>query len=133
MSHLKEVQTLDCNKSHWVAHGPGGTSMEWNTEITEEIPNQRIAWQSTSGMIKHHGSVSFQAAPGGRGTEIVVELVYHPPGGALGRGIAWLTGEEPQFQIQEDLRRFKQMVETGEVATTEGQPTGRGRSWIPGM
>jgi uncharacterized membrane protein len=133
MSHLKEVQTLEGNKSRWIAHGPAGSSVEWDAEVTEEIPNRKITWQSTSGTIKHHGSVSFQAAPGGRGTEIAVELVYHPPGGALGRGIAWLSGEEPDFQIQEDLRRFKQMVETGEVATTEGQPTGRGRSWVPGM
>jgi len=133
MTHLKEVTRLDERRSHWLAHGPTGSSVEWDAQVTEDIPAERIAWKSTDGDITNSGSVSFRSAPGGRGTEIYVELVYHPPGGELGRTIAWLFGEEPEFQIQEDLRRFKQMVETGEVATTEGQPTGRGRSWIPGM
>lgn len=133
MSHLKEVSRLDDRNSHWIAQGPAGSSVEWDAEVTEDIPAEKIAWKSTGGDISNWGSVSFRSAPGGRGTEIYVELVYDPPGGEIGRGIAWLFGEEPDFQIQEDLRRFKQMVETGEVATTEGQPTGRGKSWIPGM
>lgn len=134
MRHLKQVEVLEGNRSRWIAHAPVGSSVEWEAEMTQDVPNQRIAWRTINGDVNHSGAVRFEPAPGGRGTEVRVELNYRPPLGALGSAVAWLLGEEPEFQIQEDLRKFKQIVETGEVPTTEGQPTGRGgRSLIPGF
>jgi uncharacterized membrane protein len=135
MRHLKSVEVLDERRSHWIAYSPTGLSVSWDAEIGEDRPNRFLAWNTTSGSgVAHTGSVSFLPAPGDRGTEITVELSYRPTGGVLAATLANIfSSEAPEFQIQEDLRKFKQMMEAGEVATTEGQPTGRGRSWIPGL
>jgi len=120
MSHLVSVKT-DGRRSHWVAHGPAGMKVEWDAEIINEEPNRLIAWRSLEGsQVSTAGSVHFRPAPGGRGTEVVVSLKYDPPGGKLGSWLAWLFGEEPTLQVRDDLRRFKQLVETGAVATAAG-------------
>jgi uncharacterized membrane protein len=119
MRHLETVEPQGGNRSHWVAKAPLGAKVAWDAEITEDVPGSRIAWRSLP------GSVSFRAAPGERGTEVHVYLKYQPPLGPLGATFAKLFGEEPSQQISEDLRRFKQRMETGEIATTQGQPSGR--------
>ena len=125
MRHLRSVTELPSGLSHWVARGPAGITVTWDAEIVADQPGERIAWKSVNGAtVQHAGSVRFQLAPGGRGTEIHVELAYEPPAGALGVAVAKLLGEEPDLQIREDLRRFKQSIETGEIATTDGQPQG---------
>ena len=87
----------------------------------QDRPNEWIAWRSVEGAdVENSGSVTFRRAPGARGTELRVHLQYRPPGGRLGRGIAWLSDEEPGQQIRHDLRRFKQMMETGEVPASDG-------------
>lgn len=134
MRHLKSVEMTDGKRSHWIAYAPMGATVEWDAEVIEDRPGETIAWKTISGAVDHSGSVRFQRAPGGRGTEVSVELDYRPPGGVAGAVLAQLFGEEPEFQIQEDLRHFKQVMETGEIPTTEGQPTGRGgRTLIPGL
>jgi uncharacterized membrane protein len=126
MYHLESVQDLGDKRSHWVAKGPAGTQVEWDAEIIEDQPNEMIAWRSLAGaQVPNSGSVHFERAPGERGTLVRVELQYTPPAGVIGAGIAQLFGEEPEQQIKEDLRRFKQVMETGEVITTEGQSAGR--------
>ncbi len=126
MGHLKSVEDLGGGRSHWVAKGPLNTSVEWDAEITEDIPNTRLAWCSLEdAQVPNEGSVRFQEAPAGRGTEIHVHLKYQPPLGPLGAIVAKLFGEEPSQQIGQDLKRFKQRMETGEIATTEGQSSGR--------
>jgi uncharacterized membrane protein len=113
-------------RSHWVAKAPAGTTVEWDAEITEDRPNELIAWRSLEGAdVDSAGTVRFEQAPGGRGTVVKLEMHYHPPAGALGAGIAKLFGEDPEWQVKEGLRRFKQLMEIGEVITTEGQPAGR--------
>lgn len=125
MSHLEAVNEIDATRSHWVAKAPAGTTVEWDAEITEDIENSLISWRSLPGAnIENSGTVRFQPTPG-RGTEIHVSLCYEPPGGKLGQALAWLSGEEPGRQIADDLRRFKQMIETGQVTTTSGQPSAR--------
>lgn len=127
MTHLESVKTIDATRSHWVARAPLGQTVSWDAEILNETPNELIAWKSIPGStINQAGSVRFRPAPGGRGTELTVELNYEPPGGQVGATIAWLFGEEPSWQIQEDLRRFKQLMEAGEIPTIEGQPSCRG-------
>ncbi len=124
MSHLEAVQLTGPNRSRWTAKAPAGTSIEWDAEIIEDRPNERIAWRSLGGAVHHAGSVDFRPAPGGRGTEVSVELEYRTPAETLGAAFAKLFGEEPGQQIQDDLRRFKWLMETGEIPTTENQPSG---------
>jgi len=103
-----------------------GNSVQWNAEIVRDEENRLIAWASVEGSdIDNSGFVRFQSAPAGRGTEVKVVIEYNPPGGAIGAGAAKLFGEAPEQQIASDLRRFKQLMEAGEIATTEGQPSGR--------
>ena len=126
MRHLESVTVQDDKRSHWIAKGPAGSHIKWDAEIVNEKTNQLIAWQSCEGAdIDHWGVVRFVPAPGGRGTEVTVELEYEPIAGLFGASIAKLFGEEPAQQIEEDLRRFKQLMEAGEVPTTEGQPRGK--------
>jgi uncharacterized membrane protein len=126
MSHLESVQVEIGGRSHWRAKGPMGMSIDWDAEIVEDMPNDRIAWRSVEpAEVKNSGSVRFREAPGGRGTEIYVELQYHPPASKLGAAVARMFGEEPELQIADDLRRFKQVMETGEVIRSEGAVTGK--------
>ena len=125
MTHLESVQVISERRSHWQAKAPAGRSVEWDAEIAEDRPNELIAWRSLPGAdVKNSGSVRFTHAPGGRGTEVRVELQYSPPAGALGALVAKLFGEEPDLQLHDDLRRLKQVLEVGEVVRSEGSPEG---------
>ena len=125
MRHLQSVRS-SARGLHWVSTGPLGKNFSWDAEIVEDRENELISWRSLPGsQIENQGLVRFQAAPEGRGTEMRVELLYRPPVGRLGAAFATLFGEEPEQQIREDLRRFKELMETGEIATTDGQPHGR--------
>jgi uncharacterized membrane protein len=120
MKHLESVQVTGDNRSHWKATGPGGKTVEWDAEIVEDQPNTRIAWRSLEGSdIDNSGSVQFERAPGGRGTLVRVELRYTPPGGVVSATLAKLFGEEPGQQVDDDLRAFKQVLETGEVVKSD--------------
>jgi uncharacterized membrane protein len=127
MYHLESVRTTGQDRSHWVAKAPAGATVEWDAVITADHPHSLIAWHSLEGAdVEHTGSVHFEPAPGGRGTVVTVEMVYHPPGGVIGRDVAWLFGEAPEQQLQDDLHRFKQVMETGEVMRSDGSLQGRG-------
>jgi uncharacterized membrane protein len=122
MIHLESVEE-DGNRSRWRATAPGGRTVEWEAEIVDERPNELLRWRGT-GQIPNEGTVRFVEAPGNRGTEIHVSLAYEPPAGELGALVAKVFGEEPQTQIKDDLRRFKQMMETGEIVVSDGSPAG---------
>lgn len=129
MIHLQFVETTGPQRSHWVAKAPGDRNVEWDAEIVEDVPNERIAWRSLEGSeITNSGVVRFVKAPGDRGTEVHLELSYEPPAGKPGAIAAKIFGEEPSIQIRDDLRRFKQVLETGEVLLSDGNPTGVGGS-----
>ena len=129
MKHLESVEDLGEGRSRWVARGPMGTHVEWEASITDEDPGRFIAWCSVEGSeVANAGMVRFDPAPAGRGTEVRVSLEYAPPAGAIGNILAKLFGESPEQQIEDDLRRFKQLAEAGEIPTTEGQTSGRSRS-----
>jgi uncharacterized membrane protein len=126
MRYLESVTVTGEGRSHWVAKAPGG-SVEWDAEVTEDRPNQLIAWRSLEGSeVETSGSVRFEPAVGGRGTVVHVQLDYNPPGGAIGALFAKLFGEDPDGQMQIDLRRFKQVIELGEVVVSDGTLTGEG-------
>ncbi len=126
MSHLERVDVTGPYQSHWVARGPLGARFEWDAEIYTHRLNEMISWRSLPGSeVDTAGSVHFTPAPGGRGTEVKVVLKYDPPAGKAGAAVAGMFLQSPGEQIKDDLRRFKQLMETGEIPTTEGQPRGR--------
>jgi uncharacterized membrane protein len=126
MDHLVSVSQLDSRRSRWVAKAPAGRTVEWEAEIINEITGELIAWRTVEGAdVVSAGSVRFTPAPGGRGTEVRVRLQYDPPAGKIGATVAWLLGHDPAATVREDLRRFKQLMEAGEVPTIEGQPRGK--------
>ena len=131
-SLLESVTKLDERRSRWVLRGLGGKKIEWDSEVTVDRPGERIAWHLVSGPMQHAGVVRFERAPGGRGTFVSAMMHYRPPAGRLGAGLAKRLGKDPDHQMREDLRRFKSLIETGEVPSTRGQPSGR-RSFLGRM
>jgi uncharacterized membrane protein len=120
MRHLESVEVMGDRTSHWVARGPAGMRVHWDAQMIEDSP-QRISWRSLERAdVRNSGSVEFRRAPGDRGTELRVRLEYEPPGGRAGKWFARLFGEEPEQQLYEDLKRVKSLLETGEVARSEG-------------
>jgi len=126
MEDLESVTQLDGNRSHWVAKGPAGTKVEWDAEIYNEKEGELIAWRSLpEADITNAGSIHFEEAPGGRGTYLKVVLNYNPPGGKAAQLFAKLFRSEPGQLVESNLKRLKQLLEAGEIPTTEGQTSGR--------
>lgn len=116
MENVVAVTEMSDRESRWVVKAPAGRTVEWSARIIEDEPASTISWRSTTDAdVDNAGSVLFRDAPNGRGTWVTVTLTYNPPGGRLGSSIAMLFGEEPSQQLPEDLRRFKALMETGEV------------------
>jgi uncharacterized membrane protein len=126
MRHLESVRVTGDRWSQWTARAPMGLTVSWDAEITDDAANRHIIWHSLPGStIDNYGSVLFRPATGNRGTVVTVAIDYRPPAGKVGHTLAQLFGESPAQQIREDLRRFKQLMEAGEIPTIEGQPSGR--------
>ena len=103
-----------------------GSTLEWRSKVTEDVPGEVISWETIGDAdMPSTGQVRFKAAPGGRGTEVTVSFNYDPPGGQVGNALSTLFGENPSQYLREALQKFKQLMETEEIATVEGQPTGR--------
>ncbi|HVH56091.1 MAG TPA: SRPBCC family protein [Vicinamibacterales bacterium] len=118
MSHLESVERITDTLSRWRAKGPAGSTVEWNAEIINEVPDQVIGWRSIEGSdVVSAGSVNFDEAAVGRGTRVRVRLQYSPPGGKLGDAVARLFGSDAATEIRQDLQRFKQLVEEEQRAT----------------
>jgi uncharacterized membrane protein len=125
MDNVRSVERVDDKLSRWTIEAPGGTSVELLTETTHDVPGERIAWRSVEGsQIVSAGEAMFKDAPPGRGTVVQLVLTYDPPAGALGKLVAKLFQREPAIQARRDLRRFKQLLETGEV-TVNASPSAR--------
>ncbi|HYH43608.1 MAG TPA: SRPBCC family protein [Burkholderiales bacterium] len=128
MYHLQSVERTGERTSHWVSKAPGGATVEWDSEITEDRANELIAWRSVEGSdVYTAGSVRFEPRPGGRGTVVRVDMEYYAPGGVAGTAFAMLFNESPEQQIYDDLRRLKQVLETGEIVRSDGSPEGAGQ------
>jgi uncharacterized membrane protein len=116
MDHLMAVRVESPSRSHWKAKAPAGQTVEWDAELVNDVPDTIIAWKSVGdAAVPNAGAVNFSDAPGGRGTIVKVTLDYEPPAGKLGAAVARLFGEEPDKQVRDDLRRFKQLMETGDI------------------
>lgn len=125
LRHIESVQVLDDNRSEWVALGPLGRRISWTAEIVEDRPNERIAWQSLPGSdVTTRGEVEFRPRTAGRGIIVTARIEYEPPAGAATKTLAMLAGRHPEFTVREDLRRFKAILEAGEIPTTAGQTHG---------
>jgi uncharacterized membrane protein len=126
MEHIESIQCLDDKRSHWRARRSDENFIEWDAEVINERENELIAWESLKGSdVRQAGTVRFTAAPGGLGTEVKLAVEYEVPGGFFTNALAKLLKRSPEQQIQEDLRHFKQLMETGEIPTTAGQSAGR--------
>lgn len=133
MAHVDEVQVVDDRHSHWEVSAPFGRPVQWDAEIVEDVHGERLRWRSTEGAsVPSEGTVLFADAPRSRGTEVHVHLRYEPPAGDLGRALARYFGQAPRQQLDDDLRRLKQLLETGEVVRSDGAPDGtRARHQFP--
>jgi uncharacterized membrane protein len=122
MSHIATVQTSG-SRSRWKMKSVGGTEVEWDAEILNDKPNELIAWRTLEGAeVDHAGSVHFERVAGDHGTKVKVVMEYRPPAGNIGVAMAKLLGEEPEQILDTDLRRFKQLMETGEITSAEREP-----------
>lgn len=129
MDNIRSVEKLDEKRSHWVIEAPAGTSIEFISRITEDVPGRLIAWESEEGAsVPNRGRVEFMEAAPGRGTMVRATISYDPPGGTAGRLIAKVLQREHNVQARRDLRRFKQLMETGEVTTSAGPSARRSES-----
>lgn len=126
MENVQSITVIDDKRSRWVVKGPGEMDVTFETEITEEVPGEVIAWRSSDDAdVKHSGRILFRDAPDGRGTEVEAAITYVPPGGRLGQLLAKLAGREPEIQTRRELKRFKQLMETGEIADAAPRPSAR--------
>ncbi|HEY2961373.1 MAG TPA: SRPBCC family protein [Pyrinomonadaceae bacterium] len=127
MRHLDSVRDLGDGRSRWTAKGPAGTTVAWEATIIADVPGEVITWRSLENAdVDNAGAVRFEKAPGDRGTIVKVNIQYNPPAGAVGATVAKLFGEEPERQLDDDLRRFKQVLEVGEVVVSDATLMGTG-------
>jgi uncharacterized membrane protein len=117
MENISSIERIDAKRSRWTVKAPAGREVSWESVVTADVPGEEITWQSAPGAdVANSGRVSFQDA-GARGTVVRAVIAYDPPGGTIGQFIAKLFQREPRVQARRDLRRFKQLMETGEIAT----------------
>lgn len=127
MENVRSVTPIDGTRSHWIIEAPAGSTVEFDSRITEDEPGRVIAWTSEEGAsVANSGRIEFTDAPPGRGTIVRVTIAYDPPAGAVGRAVAKLFQREPKIQARRDLRRFKQLMETGEITTSQRRPGSTG-------
>ena len=134
MDNLQSVEVMDDTHSHWVLRAPANSQFEWDTEIINDIPNQLIAWRSVNCPdAENAGSIRFERSTQNRGTIVRVTLRVMPPAGAFGALLANLIGRDPEQELKRSLSRLKQILEAGEVATTNGQPVGAYRGYLESL
>ena len=122
MQNVERIDVLSDTRSHWVVKAPAGRTVEWDARVTDETKDSFIAWTSEDGAdVPNSGRIDFRDA-GARGTVVTATIAYDPPAGVIGKVIAKLFQREPAIQARRDLRRFKQLMETGEIATPAMNP-----------
>jgi uncharacterized membrane protein len=126
MGHFAEVTAVSENHMHWLVRGPLGQSRQWDVQVVEDHPGELLHWESLEGAeLPNEGTVRFHPAPSDWGTEVTLRLRFRVPGGAIGAAAVKLLPVAPSLLVSKALRRFKSLVETGEIPTTERQPAAR--------
>jgi uncharacterized membrane protein len=127
MNDVESIEVRDDKTSHWKVIGPMEQRLEWDAEIISDVENEMISWRSIGSVddVRNAGSVWFKPAPGGRGTSVETEINYQPPGGKITALASRMLPKDPKRMARDNLRRFKQLMEIGEIITTEGQPSAR--------
>ena len=126
MAHVDDIQMTGPRTSHWKVSAPFDREVEWDAETIERVSGSLLSWRSKEGAdVANSGEVRFVRAPDGTSTEVHVTLTYDAPGGGLGKALAKYFGEDPSQHIDDDLRRFKQVMETGQVVRSDGAPWGK--------
>ena len=132
MSDIESVDVIDARRSRWSARGPVGPVVSWEAEVIEDRPGERLVWRSIEGSeVRTEADVRFDAAPGDRGTEVHLELRYGPPDGTRARVAAFLWKAAAAHRIEADLRRCKQLVETGHVVHSDASLHGNAHPAAP--
>jgi uncharacterized membrane protein len=120
MSHVRDVEDLGQGRSHWSVSGPGGVPIEWDATLTQQTPNEVIAWRSEPGsMLENAGIIRFSSA--GTGTRVDLRFCYHPPAGGAGQAVAELLGSDPRTKLNQDLGRMKALLEATTRSETHGK------------
>lgn len=128
MGHVADITSRDDDRFYWTVHAPMGQDVSWETHVVDEEPGEFIKWESPEdAMLPNEGEVRFEEAAGDRGTIVTLSVTIHPPGGALGNAALKRLGIVPAVLAGEALRRFKSLVETGEIPSLSGNPSTRGR------
>ena len=123
MENVTAVEREAADRYRWTIKAPAGEAVSFTTQIIEDRPGEAIAWESVEGSaLRNSGRVAFRDAPGERGTHVDLTIAYDPPGGRIGELLAFLFQRAPALQARRDLRRFKQLMETGEVAIAPRLP-----------
>jgi uncharacterized membrane protein len=118
LHNVRSIQSADPVRAHWTMDADGEQSVSWDSIVVEDIPNEVIAWRAEAGsQLTHEGRVEFRDAPGARGTVVTATILYDPPGGRVGKLFAQVLHHDAKTQTRRELRRFKQLMETGEIAT----------------
>lgn len=126
MQHVAAVQVVDATHTHWRVRVPLGQHVDWTVELFSDIPARQLGWRTIAGSaVEHTGVVRFLPTIADNNTRLDIDMRYHAPLNQAGVMLAKILSEEPSQKIDDDLRRFKQLIETGEIATTAGQPSGR--------
>jgi uncharacterized membrane protein len=120
MSHVREVEDRGQGRSHWKVSGPGGVPIEWNAVLSQQTPNEVIAWRSETGsMLENSGIIRF--SPAGSGTRVDLRFCYHPPAGGAGQAVVELLGSDPRAKLNEDLGRMKALLEATARSESHGK------------
>lgn len=128
VGHVADITSRDEDRFYWTVHGPMGQDVSWETHVVDAEPGELVRWKTPEdAMLPNEGEVRFESAAGDRGTVVTLSVTISPPGGALGNAALKRLGVVPGMLAGEALRRFKSLVETGEIQTLAGNPSGRGR------
>ncbi|HEV7839384.1 MAG TPA: SRPBCC family protein, partial [Gemmatimonadaceae bacterium] len=120
MDQIESVRITSGGRARWKVKAPAGLMVEWDTDLVTDTPNEMISWRSLAGAeIENKGTVRFRKASGDRGTEVELEVDFKPKGGPVGEKIAKIFLALPKTQVMNDLRRFKQIIEIGEIVKSD--------------
>lgn len=120
MEHVRDVRKIADGRYHWIVDAPGGTTIEWEGEITHYEPNKKVGWKTVPDAPVHQTGFTRLDQNEDGSTRLDVQMTYSPPGGFLGHTVASIFGMDPKHQMDDDLVRFQSLLEHGKT-TAKGR------------